>query len=97
MARNHAVPPQHSAHYYRHDLLTWRRKQLGLSMREIARRVGIHNDTSREVFRGMASGRLAYPVVKLLGLDWAQVHNLKLKKSEFHLAVVNGNGSKKAG
>lgn len=66
---------------------------MGISIQETARRTGERFSTVRKVFMGNATGKKAYPVAKVLGLDWAQVHNFDLKESEFHLAVTNGNGS----
>lgn len=94
MARYSASDERFAAFYYRNDLLTWRREQMGISIQEVGRRTGERFQTVRQVFRGKATNKKVYPVAKFLGLDWVQVHNLKLKQSEFHLAVLNGNGSK---
>lgn len=64
-------------------------------MLETARNANVNRETIRKILRGQASGKAAYPVAEALGLDWAMVHNLELKKSEFHLAVVK-NGAKAA-
>jgi len=66
---------------------------LGLNLRDTARKAGVNRETVRHVFRGNATSKHVYPVAKSLGLDWIQVHNLKLSKSEFHLAVLNGAGN----
>lgn len=96
MARYSTSDERFAAFYYRHDLLTWRREQLNISIQETARRAGEPFQSVRQVFLGNATNKKVYPVARLLGLDWMQIHNLKLKKSEFHLAVLNGNGSKES-
>lgn len=93
MARYSAADKRFAAFYYRDDLLTWRLGQMGISIQEVARRTGERFETVRQVFRGNATNKKVYPVAKCLGLDWEKVHNLKLKKHEFHLAVLNGNGN----
>lgn len=95
MARNSTLANRFPA-YYRHDLLTWRRKELGLRVRDAAKRSGVNRETVRHVFRGSATSKHVYPVAKSLGLDWTQVHNLKLKMSDFHLAVTNGSSGSSA-
>lgn len=77
---------------YRQDLLDWQRQRRGWSQRETARRAKINQQTIRKVFKGEATNTKVYRVAKALGLDWCQVHNLALPKSEFHLAVRNGTG-----
>lgn len=98
MARNSASAKRFAAHYYRYDLLDWRRRVLDLSVRQLAKRLKMREGTAHEVFAGKASGKMVYPIAKFLRVDWMQVHNLELQESEFHLAVVsrNGNGSSAA-
>jgi hypothetical protein len=91
------VSAHDSTQFYRNDLMEWRRRLLGLSAAAIARETGIYETTVRAVFKGKATSKQVYPVSKVLGLDWAQIHNLELKESDFHLAVTNGNGSHLAG
>lgn len=94
MTQNSAQAKRFPA-YYRHDLLTWRRKELGLRVRDAANKSGVNRETARRVFRGTATSKHVYLVAQSLSLDWPQVHNLKLKTSDFHLAVLKlGNGSK---
>lgn len=68
---------------------------MGLNIIDVARKSGVNRETARIVFGGNATSKHVYPVAKSLGLSWVQVHNLRLKSSEFHLAVLNGKGSKK--
>lgn len=77
--------------YYRHDLLTWQRHNLELSMLQVANRTGLPYGTIRKVFAGRASNSKAWAVAKNLKLDWAMVHDLKLNEIDFHLAVTNGS------
>lgn len=79
--------------FYNHRLLDWRRKELGWSLSETARRARRPEENVKNVFRGKAKSQTVYPVCRVLGIDWPQAHNLELQKSEFHLAVLNGNGS----
>lgn len=78
--------------FYNHRLLTWRRKELGLSFAKTARLARRPEENVKNVFRGKAKSQTVYPVCRVLGIDWLQVHNLELKKDDFHLAVLNGNG-----
>lgn len=80
---------------YRQDLLDWQRQNRGWSQRETARRSNTNLGTIRKVFKGNASNTKVYPVVKVLGLDWSQVHNLELSRDDFYLAVRNGAGQVK--
>lgn len=97
MAHYSAFDVHNSAFYYRHDLMEWRRRLLAIPMTEIARQTGMRVATVSFVFKGKASDKKAYLVAKVLGLDWAQVHNLELKESEFHLAIQNGKESHSPG
>lgn len=63
-------------------------------MLEVSKRAKIHYRTAGKVFAGRANNRKAWPVAKVLGLDWAMLHDLSLKPDQFHLAVRNG-GSKR--
>jgi len=85
-----------SAHYYRHDLLDWRRRVLDLSIAKVALQLNLRERTAQDVFAGKASAKQAYPIARLLGLDWAQVHNFELQESDFYSAVTNGTGHAKA-
>lgn len=75
---------------YRHDLLEWQRERLGLSRSEVGRKSGIKTSRINDVFAGTVTSKQLWRVANALGLDWAALHNLKLKESEFHLAVING-------
>lgn len=79
--------------FYRQDLLEWQRSNLGWSQRKTALRAKINQETIKKVFKGIATQSRVYPVAVALGLDWAMLHNLKLKPSEFHLALTNGGKS----
>ena len=79
---------------YRHDILEARRLEIGMSQRAVAREAKINMETVKNVFKGRAKGDKVYPVAKVLGLDWREIHNLKLKKSEFHLALRNGGSER---
>lgn len=79
---------------YNHEVMEARRIELGMSQRAVARKAKINMETVKTVFKGRSKGDKVYPVAKVLGLDWREVHNLKLKKSEFHLALVNGDGAR---
>lgn len=76
--------------HYNHFLMDWRRRQLGLSIREIARLMHGRPDTITDVFRGRASSKTVYPIARLLGLDWAMVHRLTLSEEDYPLAVHAG-------
>jgi hypothetical protein len=76
---------------YRHDLLKWAAWEQRLSQREVSQRAKINPRTAGVVFAGRANNRKVWPVANVLGIDWAALHNFKLKESEFHLAV---NGKK---
>ena len=79
--------------FYRQDILDWRRRQLRLSMAEVARMSKQPAKNVQNAFLGKTKNDTVFPVCQTLGIDWVQVHNLKLKKSEFHLALnVNWNG-----
>jgi len=79
--------------YYRHDLLAWRLNTLGWSQREAARQAEISKETVKEVFKGRATPTKVYAIAEVLNVDWEKLHNLKLKPSEFHLALTNGSKS----
>lgn len=96
MAQNSVNEKPYSVRYDQHyhvALMNWRKERLGLSLQEVARRTGEPFQTVRQVFRGKATNRKVYPIAVFLSLDWAQVHNLELEESDFHLAVTNGNGT----
>lgn len=84
--------------FYNQLVLQARREQLRLSMAEVARQAGLPEKNVQNAFLGTAKNHTVYPLCVTLGLDWLQVHNLELKKSDFHLAVLgtNGNGSRAA-
>lgn len=92
MEQNSAVRQRYPA-LYRHDLLNWRRKELGWSIQETARRCGENFETTRMVFHGRAMNRKAFSVCLVLGLEWDKIHNLNLEEIDFHLAVTNGSGT----
>lgn len=72
-------------------------KDLGLSDLELAKLLHVDPFSLRRVLNGQAAGsKTVWPVSDYLGLNWSMVHDLYLKKSEFHLAVRNG-ASKAAG
>lgn len=75
--------------------MVWQLNHMGMSMLEVSHLAKINYSTVRKVFDGRANNSKVWPVANVLGLDWAQLHNLNLKESEFHLAVVR-NG-KQAG
>lgn len=80
---------------YRHDLLQFRMKDLGLSDLELAKLLHLDPFSLRRVLNGQAAGsKTLWPVSDYLDLDWAKVHDLELKKSEFHLAVRNGGSER---
>lgn len=90
--KRYSVLLQRYPAFYRQDLLDWRRQQLGWTKLDVAEYSKQPEENVRNVFRGKAKNHTVYPVCVTLGLDWRQVHNFQLKKSEFHLAVVtNGN------
>lgn len=70
------------------------RIEKGWSVQEVARRARLPYENVRNAFLGKAKNHTVYPMCLVLGLDWEKVHNLDLKRSEFHLAV-NGNGTRK--
>lgn len=83
---------------YRDDLIRFRMKDLGWSQLETCKKAKIHPYTLQRILTGQATSKKVWPLAKFLGLDWAQLHNFKLKESEFHLAVVrNGARSKSVG
>lgn len=75
---------------YNHRLLSWRKRELGLTNVLLAKLTGFSRDTIREVFAGTASSKSVFPVTRVLGLDWAIVHDLALPEEQFHLAIRNG-------
>lgn len=89
MPRYSVFDAHNSAQFYRHDVMEWRRRLLGISIAELARRTHIREETVRQALLGNATNKKAYLVCAALGLDWAQVHNLELQKSDFHLAILN--------
>lgn len=92
--RYSAFDVRNSTFYYRHDIMEWRRRLLGISVAEVARRVNIRVETVYQVFLGKATNKKAYPVCLALGLDWAQIHNLSLTERNFHLAIMgDDNGT----
>lgn len=78
-----------ATHYYRYDLLDWRRRVLDLPVAKVALQINVRERTAQDVFEGRASAKQAYPVAKVLGLDWAQVHNFALQEVDFYSAVTN--------
>lgn len=94
MRRNLATLIARFPGLYRQDIFEDRRKELGWGVLETARRANVNRETVRKILAGKASGKTAYPVSEALGLDWAMVHDLELKKSEFHLAVRNGGSER---
>lgn len=85
-----------ATHYYRYDLLDWRRRVLDLPVAHLALQLKVRERTVQDVCEGRASAKQAYPVAKALGLDWAQVHNFELQEIDFYSAVTNGTGHAKA-
>ena len=86
MALNSVSDERFPAHYH-HLLMNWRRVQLGLSLRAISRALGYHHSVMADVFQGRATNKTVYPVVRELGLDWAKVHDLTLRESEYPHAI----------
>lgn len=82
--------------HYNHRLMDWRRREMGLSIRAIARLLKCRHTSMMEVFHGRASSKVVYPVARVLGLDWAKVHDLSLRESDYPHAVVI-NASKRGG
>lgn len=79
---------------YNHLVMDEVRLNKGWSISEVARRSKQPFENVRNAFLGKAKNQTVYPVCEVLGIDWLQIHNLDLKRSEFHLAAANGNGSK---
>jgi hypothetical protein len=77
---------------YRHDLLDWALYEQRLTRADVARLAKIHYRTTGKVFEGTANNRKVWPIAKVLGIDWAMLHNFDLKEVDFHLAVRNGKG-----
>lgn len=69
--------------HYNHLLMDWRRVQLGFSLRGLARLLGYHHSVMVDVFHGRATSKTVYPVVRALELDWAKVHDLTLRESDY--------------
>ena len=90
MAQNNLIRRGKFPAHYRHDLLDWLREKRGFNQQQVARGSEVNRETIRYVFAGIATNAHVYRVAKFLGADWMQVHNLKLKRSEFPLAVLNG-------
>lgn len=76
--------------HYNHHLLNWRKSKLGLTIRRIARLLGLNHRTVNEVFQGRAKQKSVYPVARFMELDWSLVHDLYLPESHYHLAVRGG-------
>lgn len=75
--------------FYNHEMLTWRRLQLGLSVRQVSKAISGRETTVQQVFKGtVVNARQVFPVARYLGLDWAMVHDLALSESHYHLAVL---------
>lgn len=96
MKRNFALQQRYPA-FYNHRVLDGRRLALNLTKHDVARLAGEPKENVRNVFRGTAKNHSVYPVCVALGMDWERIHDLTLEESDFHLAVINGNGSKSAG
>lgn len=88
MERNSVRVELFPAHY-NHLIMSARRRELGLSIRAIARLIKCRHNTITEVFRGRASSKKVYPVAQVLGMDWAMIHDLSLSESDYRRAVLS--------
>lgn len=77
--------------YYNHPLLHEGRRRSGLSLRRIAAKLHMSDNTVRRVFAGTASQKQVWPVAAFFKLSWSALHDLSLKPSDFDRAVLNGN------
>lgn len=96
MRRNSDLQTRFPA-FYRHDIINWRRQQLGLELRDIERETGITYTSVRNACLGIAKNTAVFPLSRFLGLDWKALHDFDLPKSKFHLAVSGNGGSLSAG
>lgn len=94
MRRNFDIT-KHFPNLYRHDRLREAAEQQGLSLLQISGLAGVAYGTTRKVFAGKANNRKVWPVAKVLNVDWAVLHDLKLDEDRIHLAVAK-NGRKAA-
>ena len=92
MEHNSAPNGQHPEfpNHYNHKIFRWRRNELQWSYPVITARCGLHKNTLRQVFRGLAGNKTAFKVAQVLGLDWAMVHELDLPEEKYNRAVLNG-------
>lgn len=90
MKRNIALAKRYPA-FYRHDLMNERRKELGLSVRQVWQQSGMKENSTRRVFQGTATSKQAYPVAQFLNMNWKELHDFSTPKSEFRRAVLNGH------
>ena len=86
---------------YRQDKIQERIEDLGWNKFQTCLRLNVQPQTLNRVLKGKAVSKTVWPISQALGLDWAELHNLKLTESEIkkigsHLAGRNGD-SKKAG
>jgi len=79
--------------YYNHPLLHegLRRTNPNLSLRALAIKLRMNDRTIRRVFAGTAPQKQVWPVAVFFNLNWAALHDLSLKPSDFDRAVLNGN------
>lgn len=77
--------------------MVWQLNEMRLSMLQVSTLAKINYSTTRKVFDGRANNNKVWRVAKVLKLDWAQLHNLDLQESDFHLATKDGARSKSAG
>jgi len=90
MTRNSKLRTRFPA-YYRHDWMNERRKELGLSIRQVWLLSPVKEQSTRAVFRGVATSKQVFPIAKVLDMDWKMLHDLEPPTSEFRLAVLNGH------
>lgn len=90
MKRNYGFP-KHYPGLYRHDLLDLLREETGLSVRRTAMKIGKPQETARQVFRGRATQKQAWPFARHYGVDWMILHDLKTPLPELRRVVLDGN------
>lgn len=96
MRRNSGKRYPKNGYYYNVGGLNEAREQAELTVRGIAVRLGLNQDTAIRVFNGTASQKQVWPYALYLNIDWSKLHDLNLPPSEFRFHRAGLNGSSRA-
>lgn len=83
--------------YYNQEMLEEARKAAGLSVRQVALKTKMNQDTTIRVFKGTASQKQVWPISSFFKINWATLHDLPPEQVEFDRAVFKGKAARSSG